>query len=144
MTRLRRVSVRALLAGGLASLAIAGCGEGSHFKNKPRPATPLQITGVINNRAVSVEPARFGAGPVVINISNQTQQTHTVTLTGDNLNEQVGPVHPLDTVPIQVTLGQGEYTVRASSSSDTASSINPATLSVGPPRKSSSGTLLLP
>jgi hypothetical protein len=144
MTRLGRVPVPILLVGGLSALALAGCGEGAHFKNKPRPATPLQLTGVINNRAVSVEPARFGSGPVVINISNQTQQTHTVTLSGDNLNEQVGPVHPLDTVPIQVTLGQGEYEVRVSSSGDSTNSISPALLTVGPPRKSSSGTLLLP
>ncbi len=144
MTRSRRVPVALLLACSL--VTVAGCGGGSHFKNNPRPAVTMQLTGVVNDRSVSVEPSRFGAGPVVIQISNQTQQTHTVTLEGgpDNVSEEVGPIHPLDTAQIQVTLKEGDYTVTASSSSDSGSGIAPAVLTVGPPRKSSSGTVLLP
>ena len=145
MTRSRRVPVAFALAWGLAVLALAGCGSGSHFKNEPRPPVTLELTGVINDRAVSIEPSRVGAGPVIIRISNQTQQTHTVTLEGgpDNRSEEVGPVHPLDTAQIQVNLKQGDYTVRASSS-DGTTSIAPAILTIGPERKSGSGTVLLP
>jgi len=146
MTRSRRVPVALLLAWSLVPVALAGCGGSSHFKNNPRPPETLQLTGVVNARAVSVEPSHFGAGPVIIQISNQTQQTHTVTLEGgpDNVSEEVGPIHPLDTAQIQVNLKEGDYTVTASSSKDSAAGIAPAVLTVGPPRKSSSGTLLLP
>ncbi len=146
MTRSRRVPVALLLAWSLAAVTLAGCGEGKHFKNNARPPETLELTGVVSARAVSVEPSRFGAGPVIIRISNQTQQTHTITLEGgpDNINEQIGPVHPLDTGQIQVTLKEGDYTVTASSSADSSSGISPAVLTVGRERSSSSGTLLLP
>jgi len=146
MTRVRQTPVALLLAGSLAAALIAGCGSGSHFKNKARPPVPLELTGVITNRAVSVEPRHFGAGPIVLVISNQTQQTHTVTLEGGptNVSEQVGPVHPLDTARIQETLRPGTYTVLHASSDGLPNAIPPATLIVGPERQSSSGTVLLP
>ncbi|MBV9212223.1 MAG: hypothetical protein JOZ25_01105 [Actinobacteria bacterium] len=145
MIRSRRLPVALLLVSSVA-VAVAGCGSGSHFKNNARPAVTLQITGVVNDHGVSIEPSRFGAGPVLIQISNQTQQTHTVTLEGgpDNISEEVGPIHPLDTAQIQVDLKEGDYTVSASSSPDTPSGIAPAVLAVGPPRQSSSGQVLLP
>jgi len=125
---------------------IAGCG-GSDFKNKPRPPVAIQLTGVITDKNVTVSPARFGAGPVTLTISNQTQQSHSVTLEGAPLQKKatptqtVGPVNPLDTANIQQNLAQGKYVVKVSSSGD---SIKPATIVVGPPRKTSSDTLLLP
>jgi hypothetical protein len=141
------IRTAAILSGGLLAAAlITGCG-GSHFKNKSRPPVPLQITGVITDKDVTVSPSKFGAGPITLIISNQTQASHTVTLEGAPLSKQatptqtVGPINPLDTANIQQTLAQGKYVVRVSSSS---SSIKPATLVVGPPRKSSSGTVLLP
>jgi hypothetical protein len=145
MTRVRQTPVALLLAGSFATALIAGCGSGSHFKNAPRPPVPLELTGVIADRGVSVQPKHFGAGPIVLVISNQTQQTHTVTLEGGptNLSEQVGPVHPLDTARIQETLRPGQYTVHVSST-DALADIPAATLDVGPERQSSSGTVLLP
>jgi hypothetical protein len=125
---------------------IAGCG-GSDFKNKPRPPVPVQLTGVITDKNVTVSPGKVGAGPVTLTISNQTQQSHSVTLEGAPLQKRatptqtVGPVNPLDTANIQQNLPEGKYVVKVSSSGD---SIKPATLLVGPPRKSSSDTLLLP
>lgn len=128
----------------MAGALITGCG-GSDFKNKPRPPTPIQLTGVITDKNVTVSPAKFGAGPITLTISNQTQASHTVTLEGAPLQKKatptqtVGPINPLDTANIQQTLPQGDYVVKVASSK-----IKPAKLRVGPPRKSSSGTLLLP
>jgi hypothetical protein len=135
----------ALLSGGVALGALTvGCG-GSDFKNKPRPPVPIQLTGVITDKNVTVSPAHFGAGPVTLTISNQTQASHTVTLEGAALQKKatptqtVGPINPLDTANIQQTLPEGKFQVKVSSGN-----IKPATLVVGPKRASSSDTLLLP
>jgi hypothetical protein len=81
----------ALLSGGVALGALTvGCG-GSDFKNKPRPPVPIQLTGVITDKNVTVSPARFGAGPVTLTISNQTQASHTVTLEGAPLQKKATP-----------------------------------------------------
>ena len=62
----------------LVVIALTGCGGGSDFQNKPRPPVPLQLTGVITPKRVTVSPNRIGAGPVVLNVSNQTEQSHTL------------------------------------------------------------------
>ncbi|MEA2308622.1 MAG: hypothetical protein QOG41_1631 [Thermoleophilaceae bacterium] len=146
MTRVGRTRVAVLLVGGLAMPAIAGCGGGSDFKNKPRPPAPVELSGVITDKAVSVEPSKLGAGPVTILISNQSKQSHTVTLEGGphNTTEQVGPINPLDAARIQETLEPGTYTVKAGSDRAAARQIKPATLAVGKERESSSGQVLLP
>lgn len=140
--------IRAGATGGLCALALvaAGCGE-DDFENNPRPPVPKQLTGVIRDDKVTVSPNELGAGPVVITISNQTEQPHTVTLesTGEGtIREETSPISPLDTGTIQRTLTQGEYTVRAGSPEAVEREITPATLTIGPDRKSGSDELLLP
>ena len=147
MTRARWTrSVGLLLAGGFVVLAVSACGSGEDFKDKARPAIPLQLSGVVTDKAVSVEPSTLGAGPVTIVISNQSTRSHTVTLQGGphNTVEQVGPINPLDTAQIQQTLDPGTYTVTAGSDNSASPEIKPATLHIGKARASSSGTLLLP
>ncbi|HEX8074654.1 MAG TPA: hypothetical protein VF545_06695 [Thermoleophilaceae bacterium] len=136
----------AILFGGLVALAVAGCGGGEDFKDNPRPPVPIQLTGVIKEKAVSVEPSHLGAGPVVLLIQNQTKQSHTVIVEGGPHNrvEQVGPINPLDAGRIQETLEPGDYTIRAGSDRAAARKIEPARLKVGPARDSSSGEVLLP
>ena len=147
MTRTRRTRRVALLfVGGFVVLGVPGCGGGSDFKDRARPPIPLQLSGVITDKSVSVEPTKVGAGPVTIVISNQATQSHTVTLQGGphNTVEQVGPINPLDTAQIQETLDPGTYTVTAGSDNSASPDIKPATLHIGKARASSSGTLLLP
>jgi hypothetical protein len=129
-----------LLAG---AILLAGCG-GSDFKNDPRPPVPLQLTGVITDKSVTVSPNKFGAGPVVLIISNQAQSAHTVTLEGGGIKDQVGPINPLDTAKLQQDLRPGQYKVSAGSSHAVARSVKPATVVVGAERQSSSNTVLLP
>jgi len=146
MTRVVRTHVAVPLVGGLTALALVGCGGGSDFKNKPRPPVPIQLSGAINDKEVSVEPNRIGAGPVTLVIANLSNQSHTVTIEGGphNTTEQVGPINPQDTARIQETLEQGTYTVKAGSDRAAAQEIKPAKLHIGRPRPSSSGTVLLP
>jgi hypothetical protein len=141
-----RSRVALVLVGSVAAFLVAGCGGGDDFKNKPRPPVPIELSGVINNTTVTVEPRQVGAGPVTLVIANLSSQPHTVTLEGGpkNTTERVGPINPQDTGTIQETLQPGTYTVKAGSEHASARVIAPGTIDVGPKRKSSSGTVLLP
>jgi len=105
---------------------------------------PVDLTGVIQQNKVTVSPNRVGAGPIIITISNQTKDAHTVTLEGERVKEQVGPINPLDTATIQKTLVPGDYEVRAGSSVAVPKEIAPATLRIGRARPNSNNRLLLP
>jgi hypothetical protein len=133
----------ALLAAGAIGVLAAGCG-GEDFKNRPRPPVPIELTGVIQEKKVTVSPNKVGAGPILITVSNQTKDAHTLTLEGGTVRERVGPINPLDTATIQKTLRQGTYEVRAGSSVAVAHEIKPATLTIGKPRKDSNDQLLQP
>jgi hypothetical protein len=136
-------SAAAVLTVGAFALSVASCG-GEDFENRPRPAVPVELTGVIQEDKVTVSPRKVGAGPVLITISNQTEQPHTVTLEGESVRERIGPLVPLDTGTIQKTLQQGTYEVSAGSARAVPREIAPAQLTIGKPRKNSSDELLLP
>ena len=142
----RRTRAGALLASCAAGLTLAACGD-EDFKNEPRPPVAVELTGVIKQDKLTVSPNELGAGPVVVTISNQTKDSHTVTLestSGGSIREQVGPINPLDTGEIQVTLAPGQYSVTAGSEQAVEREIAPATLVIGPERESGSDELLLP
>ena len=146
MTRVRAIRIVVVLAGSLAVLPAAGCGSGGDFKDKPRPPVPIQLSGVITNSSVTVEPSRLGAGPITLVISNLSSQSHIVKLEGgpNNTTDQVGPINPQDTGTLQENLLPGTYMVKAGSSRATLHDIRPATLTVGRKRPSSSNRVLLP
>ena len=121
----------------------AGCGE-DDFKNEARAPVRLALTGVIQDDKVTVSPAKIGAGPVEITISNQTKVVHTITLEGDSVIERAGTVAPGDTATLQKTLEPGSYEVKAGSSKAVTQEIRPAVLRIGKERKNSNNDLLLP
>jgi hypothetical protein len=135
---------RVIVASALVALALAGCGGGKDFANKPRPPVPLDLTGVITKQRVTISPNKVGAGPVTITVSNQSGQSRTLTLDGNGIQESVGPINPLDTAKLQKTLKPGRYRVTAGSEAATATSIRPAVLVIGKERQSGSDKVLLP
>jgi hypothetical protein len=139
------VRTRVRACSGLAVLAalVAGCGE-DDFKNEARAPVRVALTGVIHDDEVTVSPARIGAGPVEITISNQTDSERTITLEGESITEEQGPVQPGDTATIQKTLGPGSYEVRAGSEKAVPKEIQPAVLTIGKERKNSNNDVLLP
>jgi hypothetical protein len=144
LTRVGRNRTAVFLAAMFVALVASGCGDDDNFKNDPRPPAPLQLSGVITDAEVSVQPREVGAGPIVLIVSNQTEQSHTVTLTGPSGSEEVGPINPLDTGRIQHNLRQGTYEIKAGSDQAVEREIGAARLTVGPPRPSSSNDVLLP
>jgi len=136
--------LRVTVAAAAVALALAGCGGSKDFANKPRPPVPLQLTGVITQEKVTISPNKVGAGPVVITVSNQSGQKRMLSLDGNGIQEDVGPINPLDTAALQKTLKPGRYRVTAGSEAATAHSIRPATLVIGKERASASNKVLLP
>ena len=61
---------------------------------------------------VTVCPDGRAPAPILITISNQTDNAHTVPLEGDSRGAR-GPIHPHDTATIQKTLTPGTYEIRA-------------------------------
>ena len=145
MSRVGRIRSAGLLAATIGALVFSGCGGGDdEFANEPRPPIPIQLSGVITEDEVSVDPSQLGAGPIVLIVNNQTDQAHSVILEGPSGREEVGPINPQDTGRIQHDLDQGSYEVRAGSDEAMEREIAPAELKVGPKRPSSSGDVLLP
>jgi hypothetical protein len=142
----RRSRALMLVAVGASLLGIAGCGDTSSHKNKLKPPEPINVTASISNTKVSVSPNAFGAGPVVLIITNQTSRQQDVTLETAALNgrpgikQSTGPIVPEGgTAQLQVDVTQGNYKL---STDDT--SVAPATIAVGSSRPSSQNELLQP
>jgi hypothetical protein len=137
----------------LTTAAIVGCGGGSHFANKPKPAIPVNITVYVNNARVSVSPSSVGAGPVVFIVTNAADQTESITVQStDGIHlASTGPVNPQSTAQVTVDFRDpGTYTVNAGQTGSTEaaqnqpSGIQPATIKIGQKRPSASDQLLQP
>ncbi len=135
----------ALLLAGSAALAVAGCGDDDDYANTPRPAAPIVVTAAITGDGVTVSPAKFGAGPISVIVSNQTETSQQVTLetadtsTGPGLTQSTGPINPRDTATLRADVAEGEYELSVA-----AGAIKAAKISVGAARPSAQNELLQP
>ncbi len=134
----------ALLASAALLAALGGCADEGFDRNPRRPPVPLQLSGVITNRSVDVEPAEIGAGPVVLTLANQTAASHTISLEGGTVAERVGPINPGDTATLQAALPPGRYEVKAGSERAMPREIRPALLVISPQRRTGEDELELP
>lgn len=138
-----------------ALLLLSACGSSGTFANKPRPATPVNLTVYINDQRISLSPASVGAGEVVFIVTNQASRAVSLTIHPAGNSSQslasTGPINPQATGQVAVDLGQpGEYSVSTAAVAATDAalaeqhSIQSASLYVGAPRPSSSNQLLQP
>ena len=132
-----------VLAGVLAVCALGACGQQKYHNTHPRPPAPLTISAYISADRVSASPASFGAGPITVLVTNQSQTSQEVTFekgsSGSSVTQTTGPINPGDTGEIKLFVRQGEYRLRASSGA-----ISPATLMVGSERASAQNEVLQP
>ena len=135
----------ALVIAALASAA-AGCGGESDYANEPRPATPINVTAAITEGRISISPRTFGAGPIVMIVSNQTGKPQTVRLETDELGgsqpglkQSTEPIEPRGTGTLKVDVRQGRYAVSVN-----GAGVQAATVNVGKARKSAQNDLLMP
>jgi hypothetical protein len=125
---------------------LGGCGdEGGDYANKPRPASPINVTAAISDKEISISPKEFGAGPVVIIVSNQTGAEQKVTLQTEELGgnqpglkQSTDPIAPRGTGTLKADVREGSYAL------STSDGPKGATLEVGPDRKSAQDELLEP
>jgi hypothetical protein len=129
-------------------LVLAGCADddAGDYRNEPRPPAPINVTAAIDGDRVRVSPERFGAGPVVIIISNQSGASQTVTFETDELGGSSGGIRrstreiaARSTGELKVDPPEGTYRLSASSAG-----IDPAEVEVGEPRASAQDKLLQP
>jgi hypothetical protein len=130
----------------LALATVAGCGGGGDYANDPRPPAPINVTAAITNSRVSVSPQRFGAGPIVLVISNQSSSAQEVTFETDELaGSEPGrtfsttPINPRGTATLKVDVRQGDWKLGTKDGG-----IRAAAVSVGKDRKSAQDELLQP
>jgi hypothetical protein len=146
--RILRIARRLAAVAPIATaFALVGCGgDDADYANNPRPPAPINVTVAISDDKVSVSPRRFGAGPIVLLISNQSSDAQQVTLETDELGgdkpgirPRTSPINPRGTTQLKVSVREGSYKL---SVADDA--IRPANLRVGAPRPSAQNELLQP
>ena len=132
----RPIVVASLTA--LATGVIAGCGAEDHA-NDPRPPSPVEVTAKVDDENVDVSPNEFGAGLVVMTISNQSEDPVQLGVEGPTAGE-AGSIEPGSVGNFKFDFQQGDYEVSPGEDSNA----RPAVLTVGPERASSQNELLLP
>lgn len=128
----------------LGAVVIAGCGEDDDYANEPRPPAPIVIAASISGQAVSVSPKNFGAGPINLIITNQSDSSQQITLESDDvdragLRQETGPINPSDTATLKADVKPGTYRVHVD-----GDSIRAARITVGRARNSAQNDLLQP
>jgi hypothetical protein len=138
--------LRALACAAGVVVVLAGCGGGSDYKNDPRPAAPINITAFVGPKQVSVSPTRFGAGPIVVIVTNQSDTSQEVTFQnpGGQCTKstdvcQSTLINPQDTGTLKLNVNPGSYEVKVGDDS-----IKPARVTVGRQRASAQNELLQP
>jgi hypothetical protein len=129
------------------SVPVAGCGgDEADYANEPRPPAPITISARIGDDRISVSPTEFGAGPVTLIVSNQTQRAQELTLETDEIGgdapgieQNSGPINPGDTASLKADLRSGTYSVAVD-----GNGIEGARLQVGDERESAQNELLQP
>ncbi len=140
----KRHRFAAVVLGAVALLS--GCGEEDDYENRPRPPAPIVVSASINEERVSVSPRTFGAGPITLIVTNQTQNAQELVLETDEIGgsapgieQQTGPISPGDTASLKADLREGTYRVGVN-----GRGIDEAAVNVGEPRPSAQDQLLQP
>jgi hypothetical protein len=148
----RRPTAAALGCVVALALALSGCGSGSNYANNPRPPTPIVLGASINNASIAVSPSHFGAGPVVVVVTNQSSAAQMLHLSSAGIgascagpggtrgpvDQTTSPISPQGTAQLQVDLCEGRYTVSVDKGTQSAE------LVVGPARPSAQNQVLQP
>jgi hypothetical protein len=127
-------------------VGVAGCGGGSPRANLDRPAPPITMTAAVQDDVVRVSPSAVGAGPIVLVVSNQSDQPQKVTFETDELGGKTAgtrasspTIAPRGTGRLTINAREGVYSIHVGDRDIRAARVN-----VGPPRKSGQDQLLLP
>jgi hypothetical protein len=125
-----------------AAVGVAGCGDDERA-NRERPPASINVTAAISDGRIHVSPRRFGAGPIILIVSNQTRSAQAVTFeTGGDapgVTQTTAPIPPSGRGTLQVDAPEGDHKV-----STDDGRIRPTGVVVGAPRPSAQNELLQP
>jgi hypothetical protein len=140
-----RAKALAVLGAVPFGLLAGGCSEEDDYANEPRPPTPIVVSASVSGENISVSPREFGAGPVTLIVTNQTDSAQEISLETDEIGggapgieQRSGPINPGDTASLKADLRPGTYKVGVSGGGGSAS------LRVGDRRPSAQDELLQP
>jgi hypothetical protein len=141
-----RARRHAVLAAAALAAGASACGADEERENALRPPAPINVTAAIDAERVRVSPQSFGAGPVVIVISNQSGTPQEVTFETDEIDgdaggirRSTGPIAARGTGTLKVDPREGSYMLAASTRG-----IRPARVAVSAPRESAQDRLDVP
>ncbi len=139
-----RAKALAVLGAVPFGLLATGCSEEDDYANEPRPPTPIVVSASVSGDRISVSPREFGAGPVTLIVTNQTDRAQEISLETDEIGggapgieQRSGPINPGDTASLKADLRPGTYKVGVAGGSG-------ASLRVGAKRPSAQDELLQP
>jgi hypothetical protein len=125
---------------------LAGCGGGDDYANRPRPPAPINVTAAISNSRISISPHSFGAGPIVLIVSNQSSSAQEVTFATDELGGtepgrtfSTTPINPRGVATLKVDAREGDWELRTEDDA-----VRAAAVTVGKQRESAQNDLLQP
>jgi hypothetical protein len=146
---------RMALASIIAVLGVSACGSaGSPAASRPAPPSPIVVSAYVSATQVRVSPVHFGAGPVLLTVTNQS--AHSVALRivragGSRVVARTAPINPEGVTQVKVDLRRGSYSLTATAAGRRTeaqktlpSHVIGASLRVGRVRPSSGGSLLQP
>ncbi len=130
------------------ALGLAGCGgSGDPAASLPSPPSSLGVSVLITGVGVVASPSSFGAGPVLLTVTNQAGSSQSLQLSRGRgaVLARTAPLNPQGSTQLSVVLRRGHYTLSTRSRGPTAThAIRPQTIIVGRTRPSSGSSLLTP
>ncbi len=110
-----RIQTTLILA--VTAAGVAGCGSaGSSAASRPNPPTPIALSAFVGRQAIHVEPARLGAGPVLLTVADQSPRAIALVLSRHGSRQVIArtaPINPGGVTQVKLDLGSGTYTVAA-------------------------------
>src|SRR5579875_4154471 len=136
-----------------AVLGLSACGSaGSPAASRPAPPSPIDVSAYVGATQVRVSPARFGAGPVLLTVTNQSGRRVALRLVaGARVLARTAPITPQGVAQVKIDLARGEYALAAAPAGRLSDAertlparIAAARLRVGRSRTGSGSSLLEP
>jgi hypothetical protein len=128
----------AALAIVAAAAAAAGCGSNEPITTT-RPPDPIQVAAKIDANRVAVSPNNFGAGVVILTVTNSSASPVRLALSGPK-NAVTSEIKPGQPDSVQIALPEGRY--RASAEGNPR--VQAGSFTVASERPNSDSKLLLP
>jgi hypothetical protein len=137
----------------VAMLGLSACGSaGSPAASRPAPPETIVVSAYVSSSQIRVSPTHFGAGPVLLTITNQSNRALALrVLRGGRAIARTAPINPQGVTQLKVDLSRGSYSLTAAAAgrrTDAQKTLPSravaARLRVGRPRPSSGGSLLQP